>query len=617
MGFDCLQSLNKSARHGAIGSTAILLLAVLSAASCPAATPNYATLRAGYREQLEQLAAKCDELGLLQQAAATRRWVRPRDPRRFYCFLPTAKDSTAPPPDAPQIVKFWYAKFIEYRTAYAEQLFSLARQLANDGAEARAFQLLYEVLHENPNHDAARRILGYRKTGGTWSPTISKGRARHARRRNPVLGVGSTCWRIDSKHFQIITDADSRIGLQAADYLEHIHFVWRQLFFDYWNRPGRLAAAFRTGKGMTFPERKHMVVLFRNREQYVHQLQRYERQIGMSTGYYSQQQETAFFFAGDESVRPTWAHETTHQLFQEIRSNHDQVGRHANFWAVEGVAMYMESFKSCDGYCTTGGVDAERLQYARYRALNQHIYRPLAELVVLGRTDLQHDPDVRRLYSQCAGLGHFFLHAEHGRFYSPFVKYLRAIYDQSADAHTLRAQTGLDYPALDRRYLEFLNVTDAELAFVDPKCRKLCLGHTAVTDRGLEQLRGAQDLVWLDLSFTAASDTGLACFAECRALDQLNLEQTKITDKSMALIGRFSHLEELDLSHTAITDAGLAPLANLKQLKILWLTGTAITDQGLRSLLPLKQLEQLDTAQSRVTPAGLAALKQRLPKLKP
>ena len=58
-------------------------------------------------------------------------------------------------------------------------------------------------------------------------------------------------------------------------------------------------------------------MLFRDRDEYVRQLSRAEPRIEISVGYYSQQHQKAFFYAGDDAVRDTWVHESTHQFFQE------------------------------------------------------------------------------------------------------------------------------------------------------------------------------------------------------------------------------------------------------------------------------------------------------------
>src|SRR5690349_5933277 len=47
---------------------------------------------ADFSAQLTTLAAKCDELGLIEQAAITRAWPIQRHPGRQYLFLPATSD---------------------------------------------------------------------------------------------------------------------------------------------------------------------------------------------------------------------------------------------------------------------------------------------------------------------------------------------------------------------------------------------------------------------------------------------------------------------------------------------------------------------------------------------
>jgi hypothetical protein len=276
----------------------------------------------------------------------------------------------------------------------------------------------------------------------------------------------------------------------------------------------------------------------------------------------------------------------------------------------------MESLLPHAGYQTTGGLDAERLQYARYRAFNEQFYVPLAKLVTWDQDQLQSSRDIRRLYSQAAGIAQFLMHYDHGRHQPALVKYLQSIYGGSDQRETLSELTGQDYTELDRQYREFLNVSDQDLAHFQRRRTKLCLGHTAVTDQGLQQLNGWKHLRWLDLSFTTTGDRGLAAFARSQSLDQLNLERTRVSDQGLQTIAGFPLLEELDLSGTKIGDEGLRWLTGLSGLKILWLSDTAVTDRGLSALAKLKNLEQLETDGTAVTPVGLNRLKEQLPKLK-
>src|SRR5207249_2039637 len=49
-----------------------------------------------FADKIESLAAKCDELGLKEPAAATRGWLIPRHAGRQYLFVPETSDPTRP-----------------------------------------------------------------------------------------------------------------------------------------------------------------------------------------------------------------------------------------------------------------------------------------------------------------------------------------------------------------------------------------------------------------------------------------------------------------------------------------------------------------------------------------
>ena len=110
----------------------------------------------------------------------------------------------------------------------------------------------------------------------------------------------------------------------------------------------------------------------------------------------------------------TLYHEATHQLFQESLDSVRSAGRASDFWAIEAAALYFESLQvdadpSVGTSFRMGGVDGGRLPAARYRWVESGYRVPLAELVALGQNDLQSRSDLSPLYSQLAGLGHFFL----------------------------------------------------------------------------------------------------------------------------------------------------------------------------------------------------------------
>src|SRR3569623_2114444 len=149
-------------------------------------------------------------------------------------------------------------------------------------------------------------------------------------------------------------------------------------------------------------------------------------------------------------------HEATHQLFNETRPLRISPGVETNFWVLEGIACYMETLTERDGYDLVGGANAVRLNAAQYRALKDDFYIPLADFCAYSRDRLQSDPRVMMLYSQAAGLSHFLMHYDSGRYRDEMLAYLMAVYTGRDRASTLSELTGATYPALDRQYHEFL-----------------------------------------------------------------------------------------------------------------------------------------------------------------
>jgi hypothetical protein len=123
----------------------------------------------------------------------------------------------------------------------------------------------------------------------------------------------------------------------------------------------------------------------------------------------------------------------------------------------------MESLVQHDGYWTLGGADAGRMSAARQRLLEARFYVPLAELVTFGVDQLQHHPDIAKIYSQSAGLATFLMHGLHGRYREALANYLDEVYAGRATAHTLSELTGVAYPVLDQQYREFIENGAVEL----------------------------------------------------------------------------------------------------------------------------------------------------------
>ena len=320
---------------------------------------------------------------------------------------------------------------------YATAAYELARRAERAGQAGLAFQLVLDAIQANPDCEPARRLLGYQKFRGArhtlyeakklradfvWSDKFGwlprsylkryndgerycDGRwisADEDARRHHDIRSG---WDIETEHYVIRTDSSIEQAVALGAKLERLNRLWQRIFLRYYASQADVTALFdgRLKTAMTSPAR-HSVVYFRNRDEYNDSLRAAMPNIGISTGVYYEDTRRAYFFAGKDSDDRTLCHEATHQLFHESRPVAPDVGRRANFWIVEGIAMYMESLRREDGYDVLGGFDDQRLHAAQVRLLRDHFYVPLDELVDFGMDKLQHDPRIRTLYSQAAGL---------------------------------------------------------------------------------------------------------------------------------------------------------------------------------------------------------------------
>ncbi len=601
---------NKLVRRLSVGLTLTLLLVTTTAYAQDG--PSF-----DFQAELNRIADKCAELDLEQQELATRKWYIPRDARRHYLFVsdpPRISISTNS-----QLEQLWLQYFTNARKQQADQLFAQSQSKAATDPAA-AFRLLHEVLRENPDHAEARRILGFRRSGERWTRPRTLARPRVGTSAHPEFGWRrGKYWVIETDHFRITTNHSIRQGNELGEKLERLYDAWRQLFFRFWAEPDRLATRF-GGRNVALADTPRFnVVLFNNRQEYVNQLGRDEPQIQVTVGYYSQKKRRSFFFAGEGANDSTWYHEATHQFFHETADGIEDVGGKQNFWIVEGLALYMESLRPFDGYATVGGFDANRLQFARYRALSQQFYIPMEQFAALGREQMQQNDDIRRLYSQAAGLTHYLMDAGDREQSAAVVDFVVRTYAGRDQLDSLARVLDCSFEDINRDYIQFLASADAaQLQHVGPAefVVNLNLGRTQVTPESLSGLSDMDELQWLDLTGIQANDEQLSWVTNNRNLRQLTVENTLVTDNFVKSLVPLRRLEELDLSGTQITDGCLRDVGRLTNLKVLYLTNTQVSDQGLVLLRGLKNLELLEVSNTQVSDAALKDLKSRLPDLK-
>lgn len=551
------------------------------------------------RNRLERIFT--EQLALRATPAAQRLQQLQRSPNRNLLYLGA---STIPSTASPELIKLG--------KQFASRLVSLAAEALEEDEEL-AYGLFCQALAFDPTN-RANKVIGLSARQRDVKSSIAK-------TNHPKLPWKRGKYRrVYSEHFQIATNASAKAGEQLAERLEQLHQAWQQLFYSYWSRPGDLQVAWRRGRLLASKSLKHRVVLFQNREQYIAHLIPRQPRIEISLGFYDVDSHTSYFFADSDTGSATHLHEVTHQLFQEGKTATVRGSWESNFWVIEGIAMYMESLRqpTTGAVVEVGGFDAHRLQFARYRCLQEGFYLPLSELVTLGQSELQQDDRIRRIYSQSAGLAHFLMDGQNAKYRQGLLRYLKRIYEGRDRADSLAKLLPVPLPQLDEEYKEFLLVTDKELMATSVRPDSmiaLCLGNTAVTDQALRAIPRQANLEWLDVSRTDASSDGIAFALAGRKLRQLNLDGTKVDNTILHQLAKQQNLEELDLSNTAIDDEAIAALRGLSKLQLLWIDGTSVSDRSVPTLSSLSQLAELSIQQTKISAEGRARLRKALPGL--
>jgi len=437
--------------------------------------------------RVEELRAKYDEL-IRQQQAGPDSLVRPASPASGSVLF-VAPDEYA---SATSIVK----RADAVQGKQADALFDLAKQAAGAGQCSLAFQWATEVLRENPDHADARRVLGYVERDGKWltsygAKMFDAGKVWDSQRgwvsakgEKPAGGGSADAarhaeikngWQVRTDHFWVTTNHSLAAGAELAARLERLYQIWRQLFAGFYYSEKEVQGLFAGERIARVQARQFRVFYHRDRDDYVKNLVRREPMIGDTVGIYFDNIAESHFFATDDAAKAperaasaltpaaTLYHEAVHQLFQESKPTSRRAGEIRNFWVLEGVATYFETLSEhadpqAGLYYTIGESTAGRLPKAKEK-LSDNFYVPLAELVKIGKYEMQRRPDVAKLYSQSCGLAAFLIDGEHGRYREPLVRYLQAFYASRDRDETLTEVTGSSYAELDaayRRYMESL-----------------------------------------------------------------------------------------------------------------------------------------------------------------
>ncbi len=575
------------------------------------------------RQEMQRLADVCGRLQMHEQAELCLNWIgvdRP-DQHRFYL-----------PGQIPEVTKDdnytrWREHFLTARRRYAEYLFEQAQQNASVGRSAVAFRLLWQVLREDPDHSRAKQVLGPLATA-----TQSRPRQRSGGNTPPELSRLGSVQRCQSPHFQVWTRADAKSSQATIELMEQFYAVWSQCFYDQW-APADVLQTRLAKVNQSWPEMPSIqVVILADREDYLKLLGVEEKNIGVSVGYYSPKAKRSFFYPSAD-LQETLFHELTHQLFSEVaRWKGDIAHRKADVdlehlqgaWAIEGIALYMESLRPAAEGWTVGGIESSRLQTARYRALRDQHWPPWSNFCQGTIAQWKQQTGIALSYAHAAGLTHTLLDlatdgptkakqplndassdsngaeidSQPPIARTAFLDYLASVYQGQPDHERLLKILGQDDQQAHDNNRNLLTVRQEQLVAVEnPTIQQLVLTGSRLEDWAI--VGRYRSLQWLDLSFSNLKPDQADWLSNLQHLHRLSLEGNPVHQAIMLQVSKLPRLSELDLSLCPIQDKDLESLAQHPALESLWLTGTQVTEASfdlLKSLPKLKHCEVSSTA---------------------
>ena len=184
------------------------------------------------------------------------------------------------------------------------------------------------------------------------------------------------------------------------------------------------------------------------------------------------------------------------------------------------------------------------------------------------------------------------------------------------------------------RQCKLLHLLSPQPSKSDEEVTELDLCDADITDAGLAELIGLQNLVSLNLRGTKVTSEGLRLATRFKRMANLQVDNKLLTDATLRILRESKMLYVLsntrpgvfpsadydkrpksaedvvsvDLSGAPLTDTGLKELHVFPNLRSLTLSETQISDVGLRELTAFKGLTDVALSRTAVTDAGLKAL---------
>jgi len=461
------------------------------------ATPyrrQYAERRTRFLERLQELETRFQAEGREAGVSAVQAAAGPFQPDLLRVRdLPRGVQATNPA-DLPDDVREWLPALRQERREYAQDLFALSQKVLGGGHLSFAFDLIREVAHHDSDHAAARKALGFVRSGDEWMSPFEakmarekkiwndqfgwipaehlermtrgerfyKGRWMPSEREAELRRDFAQAWEIRSEHYLVRTNFTLEKGVELAAKLEGFHSLFFQNLAGFFKTPEEFRQLLAGNGGARILTKPLVVHFYRSRDEYIARLKRETNQnVEITRGIYFPKTGVAHFFFDPESQDDsTVYHEATHQLLSGARPGHGEIGVKSDFWPIEGIACYMESFHQENGDFSFGDPQTLRFQAARAHFVTEKYYVPLPEFCRMGMQAYQESREIKRNYAQGAGLVHFFLHYGEGQYRDEFIEYLSQIYSTRRVTRDNPEKpwelAGVEPEVLDRQYAEHI-----------------------------------------------------------------------------------------------------------------------------------------------------------------
>jgi hypothetical protein len=297
-------------------------------------------------------------------------------------------------------------------------------------------------------------------------------------------------WEIPSEHFLVRTNVSLEEGVQLSTKLEIFHAWLQQNFAAFFDTPKSLQERFeKAGRPAASRKTRPLEVhYYATRDEYQKRVSGKVPANIETNGLYWQPDRTCYFYRNPVKLDlSTLFHEATHQILDVATADARRVAararavklrqrqaeewvlcQNANFWLIEGLACYFESFEADDGgNVTLGDPGYVRFETAWQRLLDPayQFYLPAQQFFGLGKDEFQSHPQISPLYTQAAGYAHFLMHYEDGLYRDDLIELLAQVYRPDADQLLTEPSfsriAGVGWTQVDQQYREHMRNLEA------------------------------------------------------------------------------------------------------------------------------------------------------------